>query len=120
MVAAGRRVDGVVGWWSGTNVVARAVIISTTARQFNLMGGRLSGADRVSPKSCSTSSDARCEAGMHLKGTGHDPEPLATASFRLLGLHPIRATDGHILGHLGRPARDDDFADGTRAARVGC
>lgn len=57
---------------------------------------------------------------MHLKGTGHDPEPLATASFRLLGLHPIRATDGHILGHLGRPARDDDFADGTRAARVGC
>ena len=54
---------------------------------------------------------------MHLKGTGHDPEPLATASFRLLGLHPIRATDGHILGHLGRPARDDDFADGTRAAR---
>ena len=35
---------------------------------------------------------------MHLKGTGHDPEPLATASFRLLGLHPIRATDGHILG----------------------
>ena len=57
---------------------------------------------------------------MHLKGTGHDPEPLATASFRLLGLYPIRATDGHILGHLGRPARDDDFADGKRAARVGC
>ena len=57
---------------------------------------------------------------MHLKGTGHDPKPLAAASFRLLGLHPIRATDGHILGHLGRPARDDDFAEGKRAARVGC
>ena len=55
---------------------------------------------------------------MHLKGTGHDPEPLATASFRLLGLHPIRATDGHILGHLGRPAHDDDFADGKREART--
>ena len=33
------------------------------------MGGRLSGVDRVSPESCSTSSDARCEAGMYLKGT---------------------------------------------------
>ena len=48
---------------------------------------------------------------MHLKGTGHDPEPVVTASFRLLGLHPIRATDGHILGHLGRPVSDDDLKD---------
>ena len=84
------------------------------------MGGRLRGVDGDSHEARSTSSDARCEAGMHLKGAGHDLEPLAAASFRLLGLHPIRATDGHILGHLGRPARDDDIADGTRAARVGC
>ena len=76
------------------------------------------GVNTASPGGCSTSSDARCEAGMLLKGPWDDPKPLAAAPFRLTGSYPIRIAQGLILGLLGRRGRDEDLPVGTRAARV--
>ena len=77
------------------------------------MAGRCIGVDTVTRDAHSTSSDARCEAGILLKGPEDDPEPLTAAWFRLLVLHLIRVADRHILGHFGVPGCDDDIATGT-------
>ena len=71
-------------------------------RDLSLMDVLILGVNTASPGGCSTSSDARCEAGMLLKGPWDDPKPLAAASFRLTGSHPIRIAQGLILGLLGR------------------
>ena len=49
---------------------------------------------------------------MLLMGPEEDPKPLAAAWFRLLGSHPIRGADAHIMGLLGRPVSEDDITDG--------
>ena len=77
------------------------------------MAGRCIGVDTVTRDAHSTSSDARCEAGVLLKGPEDDPEPLTAAWFRLLVLHLIRVADRHILGLLGEPVSDDNSVVGT-------
>ena len=77
------------------------------------MDGRLVGVDTATCKARSKSSDARSKAGILLMGPEKDPKPLAAAWFRLLGSHPIRGADAHIMGLLGRPVSEDDITDGT-------
>ena len=46
-------------------------------------------------------------------GPEEDPKPLAAAWFRLLGSHPIRIADAHLMGLLGRGrCGKDDITDG--------
>ena len=92
--------------------VTRASIISTTGRP-QPHGRSLHRVDTVTRDAHSTSSDARCEAGVLLKGPEDDPEPLTAAWFRLLVLHLIRVADRHILGVLGEPVSDDNCVVGT-------
>ena len=77
------------------------------------MAGRLVGVDTATCKARSKSSYARSKAGLLLMGPGEDPKQQATAWFRLLGAHPIRGADAHIMGLLGRPVSEDDITDGT-------